>query len=664
MSAQVPTRTQETRQVPTQLSLFLPEPPAVALLPAKLEAAVLPTTKQVVEVAPTQQTAPAPPPAPAAPTAKAARGRPKKVAAVQPNRSALAAISVAAIEKAPATLAEAVERLDALTSLPKGRRQHLQSALRTAGRVIGQPLRDITTDLLQLRVLLASSNPATAGVTADRWLRVRSLLLAALREVGIEVMPGRDKRGLCVQWGALFDRLPTKRHRIGLSRLVHFCSREGIMPADVDGSTLARFRDAMAATSLRSDSFAAFNTACRLWNEAGESVSGWPSIRAEVQRDSRKYTLPQDRFVPAFLNDVERFLAHSGDRNPFAEDYARSVKPSTIELRRKGIMQLATALVCSGLPADEVTGIAVLVEPKNAEAALRYLLNRKNNESTPYLAQQSRLLVVLASYWVKADDATIKALKGFTKGLAVQRKGMTDRNRARLRQFDLPANVNELLDLPRRVLEDVKKHDSGNRDSALRVMFAAAVEILIVAPIRIANLCGLDIARHLLEIGRGRHRKHHIIIPGGETKTGVPIEKELTPKTWSIVSTYLAQYRERICSAPGTMLFPGVAGKSRAVTRFSTDLSKFVFNECGIKMHAHLFRHFAGKLRTEEDPSDIETVRQLLGHKSAATATRNYLETRTDQALKRYEETLARRREQAGPVFASRRGRAQRGAPT
>jgi integrase len=461
---------------------------------------------------------------------------------------------------------------------------------------------------------------------------------------------------------SLFERVADPACQRGLSRLLHFCSREGIDPEDFDVTTMPRFRDALVRTSLRSNPNSNYNSTCRLWNQAAGTVPGWPTIVVDVQCDARKYALRPDAFPQDFLDDAERFLANAGDQNPFAADYAPSVKPSTLADRRKVILQLASALVSSGMPANQVTSLAVLVVPKNAEAALRHLLDRQGGKPTPYLGHQAQLLVTLAKYWTKADDEVIKKLNGFTRGLALPRQGMVDRNRARLRQFDLPANMKELLQLPQTVLADVMKHDDGKRESALRVMFALAVEILTVAPMRAANLVGLDVERHIVETGRGRHRTRHIVIPGTETKTRVPFEKELSRQTCAVLDAYLSKYRHRVGVTNSTLLFPSPHGHQRATSQFSTGLSQFIFRETGIRMHTHLFRHLAGKLRLEHDSSDIETVRQILGHTSSATTLRYYAETRTDQALRRYDETISRLREEAAAPPQNRPKPATRGA--
>lgn len=55
----------------------------------------------------------------------------------------------------------------------------------------------------QLRPLLTRAHPALAAMSPARWTIVRSLILGALGELGIEVMPGRARMPLSPAWQAL-----------------------------------------------------------------------------------------------------------------------------------------------------------------------------------------------------------------------------------------------------------------------------------------------------------------------------------------------------------------------------------------------------------------------------------------------------------------------------
>lgn len=541
-------------------------------------------------------------------------------------------------------------------------RADIKSALTTVGRVLNRPLTEIPTDPTELRSLLDGANPALALLTPMRWRRVRSLLLRALVDAGIEVMPSRADGGFTAEWQRYYERLPDKRSKVGLSRLLHFCRREGIEPADFDSAVFPRFHAALLSGSLRAKPEAAFRVTCRLWNIAVDSITGWPQIKVEVPVDARKYALSLDKFPVSFRDDVDRFLSETGDRDPFDEHYSPSIKPSTVAARRNQVMQIASALVASGTPAAEITGLTALVDPPNAKAALRFLRDRKGRKSTPFLGQQAQLLVTIGRHWVKLSESDVKILQGFASGLQPKRAGMVPRNRERLHQFDLDANVRALLLLPEKAMARVKRVKVPSRNEASKVMHAVAIELLLVAALRVDNLCGLDIKKHLIENHRGRTSSCHIRIPAAETKTGTLFERVLGGASFALLAAYLTTYRPLL--APSSdWLFPGREGGRRSTTAFSTSISKFIFRETGLRIHSHLFRAIAARLHLEGNPGEIETVRQILGHKLTSTTLRAYVEPNAAPAFKRWDQTLDTRRNEAAMAPVTRTSRRQPGAP-
>ena len=546
----------------------------------------------------------------------------------------------------PANMAEVLLRLTALPSWSPRRQRDTMTAIRSLGRVVGKPLGDITTEPAQLRRLLTKAAPALAGIKPRRWTAMRSMVLTALRELGIDVMPGRAKNPLSPAWAALAAQLPGKDSRYGLSRILRFFSREGIEPSAVDAAALQQFHTALVATSLRGNPETAFGQTLSFWRVAAGSVPGWPTADLPSPPQSRRYALGADQFPASFCADVDAFSARSGNPDPFAEDYAPPVRATTVASRRKQIFQVASGLVASGMAIERIVSLGVLVEPQNAKAALRHLLDRKEGIKGTGLAQQALLLRTIARHWVKADERAVVKLRGFASGLAPKKEGMGTKNRERLRQFDLPANVQTLMALPARVLRQVQEGNTGSQADAIRVMFALAVEILIVAPMRVRNLCELDIDRHLIVTRRGRARHLHISI--AKTKTDARFERGLPPQTIAMLDLFVGTYRQRVCDAPGSLLFPGRGGACRAVTRFSTAISEFICRETGLVMHPHLFRHLSIKLHLCRHPDDMETARLMLGHVSSATTERTYAENRTDHAFKRWDGTLAALRDEPG----------------
>ncbi len=531
--------------------------------------------------------------------------------------------------------------------MPRRKHKDTMSAVRIMGRVLDRPLSDIPTAPAQLRPLVTKAHPALAELSPARWTTVRSLVLGALSELGIEVMPGRARKPLSPAWQALYAALSDKRCRYGLSRIVHFFSGAGVEPEEVDAAALTGFREKLLATSLRREvnPEVTFNTALCHWKRAAQIVPGWPAAALTVPNCSRRYALPLEAFPASFRTDVEAFLSHTANPDVFAEDYAEPVKASTNRVRRLQILQLASAMVAAGKPIDNLTSLTVLVEISNAQAALRHLLNRRDGQKGKGLGHQAQLLRTIARHWVKASPGTVERLSKMAAGLTPKKEGMVAKNRDRLRQFDLDANIQVLLNLPGSVLKKVQKANTGKRKDALRVMFALAVEILTRAPMRVTNLCEFDLDRDLVETRRGKARHRRMSIDKTRTKTTVRFERELVTSTSALLDVYLSTYRPQIHPSPGGLLFPGRNGAVRASTRFSTAISEFIYRESGLTMNPQLFRHLMIKLHGILHPDDTETGRLMLGHTTSATIARNYAENRTDNAFKRWDDTLAQFRD-------------------
>jgi integrase len=561
----------------------------------------------------------------------------------------------------PITLADVLARLEANPSSDR-RHVEMKSAIRRMGEVLRRSLIDIPADPAELRKLITAASRASVGMTKERWSRVRSLTLAALRDLGVDMMPGRDVGGSSAGWKQMTQRLPTKAAKVGLSRFMSHCTRQGIEPAEVTVETFCAFHDALSARSLTQGPESLYRGTVRHWNRAVRAVPQWPRLTVPLETHPHFYSLAWEQFPASFTADVEAFLANSANqsgRDELDDDYIGSVKPSTVALRRRQLRQLASVLIASGFSIEELTSLAVLVDPENAKAALRFQKERQGGSITISLGQQAWLLCTIARYWVKAPEQADE-LRKTAKRLDVKPRGMTARNRERLRQFDLRPNLDALLNLPAEVLQQAKREKGGSPAQARRVMLAAAVELLLVAPMRVGNLTGLEHDRHFVEVGRGHRRNRYIIIPEHETKTGAPFEVILPEGSALLIDAYLKTYRSRICAVPSAFLFPNSDGARRGTISFSKSISDFVLKETGIKMHVHLFRQLAGKLYLDAHPSDLETVRRVLGHTTTATTARYYAEQRTSQAFGAYDQTLSKLRASADRLTPRKPGRAGR----
>ena len=95
------------------------------------------------------------------------------------------------------------------------------------------------------------------------------------------------------------------------------------------------------------------------------------------------------------------------------------------------------------------------------------------------------------------DEEHLNALKSLCTKVRPDTEGLTPKNRDRLRQFDDSRNVWLLLNFTTAEFEAAIKADQGRRLDAVRVQVALAVAILLMMPVRAANLVGLHMERHI-----------------------------------------------------------------------------------------------------------------------------------------------------------------------
>jgi hypothetical protein len=124
------------------------------------------------------------------------------------------------------------------------------------------------------------------------------------------------------------------------------------------------------------------------------------------------------------------------------------------------------------------------------------------------------------------------------KKVTPRNAGMTQTNRERLRPFDDPKHVGALLALPQRVVREVQRSDKGLQRDALLVQTALAVEILLMAPIRIANLANLSLDRHIVRSGSGKDAVVHLVLEPEEVKNDRSLEYPLPQETVALLDLY------------------------------------------------------------------------------------------------------------------------------
>lgn len=557
------------------------------------------------------------------------------------------------------TLADVIASLEADPGLAPTRRRDLCSAVRrVAGMLERDPAR-LPASLPEIRRALAGVTPAQAGISTKTFQNIRSDLLASLRHVGANRHPG-TARLPGPPWQALYDRLPSQRLQNGLSRFFRFCSALGIEPEQVDDGVMDQFISFVREHTLARKPNAIHRSTCRIWNEATNCVPGWPQVVITVP-DYRapRTTLPFSAFPAPFQAEVDRYLDWLTKPDPFDDSRPRrALRPRTLALRRKHIELAASAWVKRGNPPEALSSLADLVQLETVKEILRHYLSRNEPITPAFLNSLAQALFSIAKDWVGVDEAHLEGLRNVRRRLPPVLAGMTDKNRAVLRQFEDGETLRRLLFLPQQLLAEARKIGANSERAAIKAQLAVAIELLLMAPIRMSNLIAIRVGEELIRPG-GRTGSYRLVIDPAETKNAEPIEFALPPELSELIDIYLQQFHPLLTRPDTPYLFPAKASGHKAQQTLSQQLQGKLLERLGFKMTPHQFRHLSAWLYLRRHPGNFVTVQKLLGHKNIKTTINFYAKLDTAMAAQHYDALIAEEREalKAAPPPRRRRHR-------
>lgn len=544
-------------------------------------------------------------------------------------------------------LSDCVLQIEKDRDLSATRRRDLASALRRIARAIGRDLKQTPADPTWLRPRLARVAPAAIRVTPKTWSNILSDAHAALGHCGVVERRFAHITGLNAQWRPLWDAVIASGDQSlapALGRFVRFLNRLEIAPRDVSNLHAAAYEDALRLNELRRSPENTRRQAVYGWNLAVTRIAGWPGQQLTLPDRSNRYALALSEFPAPFRADLEEYVARMATPDPLDPDALPApLRPDTIRHRRAQAMRLASALAHAGHPMEEITGLSVLVVPDNARTALRWMLDRNGGKTSPGIADTAFMLTQLARHHSKVPAAQLADLKVLAKRLVVPRPpGLTDKNRARLRQFDDVGRLRQLIQLPDRLIARSKTTPRRYK-ALLQSEIAVAIAILCVCPIRRKNIAELHLEHNIDRYDDGRV---FLVFPSPEVKNRRPIEFELPQRIFKMIDDHVARRSPEMCP-PGTpWLFPRRDGQAPVErSGFSTRISKTFRKEVGVDMNAHLFRHLAAKMWLDKHPGNYEALRRLLGHAELSSTLNAYAGFQAGTATRLFAELVANRRD-------------------
>ena len=356
-----------------------------------------------------------------------------------------------------------------------------------------------------------------------------------------------------------------------------------------------------------------------IWNEAARDAElrlqplTVPSFRGPPKR------IDWALLSSSFRRDVDKFLKWASQSDPFApESRSRRLAPRTLRLRRDQIHAAVSALIDTGIKPAAIRSLADLVTPGNFKRILRRRVEMVDGAQNSFNHSLGIALTLIAREWVKVDGAVQAELKRLLSKVPVPLKGLTDKNKRFLRQFDDLNALRRLVQLPEQLWAEVKRERSPNYRTLAKAQAALAIAILIYMPIRLQNLLTLEFERHLF-IRTERGAKSTLELSNGEVKNDMDLAFEIPPQVVKMLVEYRDRIAPKIIGERPARLFVNVDGTPKVEQALGVLITNYARRRAGITLTPHQTRHLSAKVLLDDQPGGFETVRQLLGHKNLQT---------------------------------------------
>ena len=542
-----------------------------------------------------------------------------------------------------ATLQDVLDGVADNASLCPTRRRDLRSAVLSFAALMDSSPPYVALDLAAIRSVLDLMVPIQAKVSRKRWANLRSDLSAAIAASGLCPMLKTSTAELNESWASLLAKVQDRKMRDGLSRFARWASERQIAPRHVNRQVVDRFISELENASLVRKIADLGQTIVRSWNRIARAYPEEGLQEIEVtRRINGPPRFPWQDLPASFRQDVDNYLKWASVPDPLDENARRTpLAAKTIRLHRDHIHSAASAASAAGIDANELVGLESLVELQTLKKILRHRWESEGRKLNAYTHGLAGSVIAIAKEWVRVPNDVLAKLKATRHKLGALPIGLTEKNKDLLRQFNDKGMLRRLVNLPDRLWRHAAGELKASRRQFIDLQNALAIDILLVAPLRMRNLTALNFDEHI-RWPQGQGKPAILLFKSEETKNNVPLEFELP----NVLSDRLHVYRNKI--APTVIgrrpdhLFLTWRGKPRTQAAIAVAIEKTVLKYVGVRLTPHQFRHLAAKLILDANPGAYELVRELMGHKNMQTTTNFYAGIDTRRAGRAHVELIAK----------------------
>jgi integrase len=524
------------------------------------------------------------------------------------------------------SFADAIAIIAASPELSQQTRRHWTTSLRQIAKALDRPPEVIPARYTAVRADLERLHQAPAGLTAktlrNHKSNVKSALLWLAREKGIP----RHGAPLTPPWEELRAKLSDGIAWSKLSSFARFCSASSIGPADVDGAVVDRFIAYRAGIGKpANDAFR--RLLARAWNSNVGKVPGWPARRLVEPPVKTALELPWEAFPESLRRDCDRYLETlTRVRRGRTGKRIRPLKPSTLRQRRVELLAASRMAVKEGVPLDSLTSLSALLAPEVAEKVLDAYWRRNGETPKLFTIYLARRFVSIAYETKCLDEEACERLDQMRQNLEDHRRGgLTEKNIAFLRQVLTPGVWGRVVRLPLAMMAEARRLRHQPVRAAVTAQLAVAIAILSVAPVRLANLTAIRLGTNLIKPD-GPDADYWLVFPDYDVKNRVKLDYPLPEYVTGLIDEYVHNHRPVLLRGRNEdWLFPGESVGAKHAVCLSSQICKRIYNETGVRMTVHQFRHAAGAIILMDRPGEYELVRQLLGHRNVQTTINSYI---------------------------------------
>jgi hypothetical protein len=196
----------------------------------------------------------------------------------------------------------------------------------------------------------------------------------------------------------------------------------------------------------------------------------------------------------------------------------------------------------SGRDPASIKSVADLVSVDAFKCILRRRHEIVAGRENSFNRDLAELLVQITREWVRVDAQQLTELKRLAGKVPMPVSGMTPKNKRILRQFDDPAALHRLRNLPARLWSEVKRDQAPNFRTLAKAQAALAIAMLPYMPVRSQNLHALEFDVHVF-LRDDIRATSSLEVPSEEVKNKTT---ELAFDIPQHIAKMLIEYRDRV----------------------------------------------------------------------------------------------------------------------